>query len=236
MPFELCGAELDARTIEPPSSTILRIYADPLVRAGLEEILKSTRFVVSRDQAGDDVPCDLVIIDERYHATGLSDLITAMKTRHPATRVVVLADRFDLETVVAACLAGVDGFCLTTAGRDVLIHCFELVMLGEVILPSEMAFAAMTDGAGNGENPFLRRSQHPNGSSLGIPALSCREHEVLKALMRGLSNKRIANELEITEATVKVHVKTILRKIGVGNRTQAALWAADHLPGESAAQ
>jgi two-component system nitrate/nitrite response regulator NarL len=58
-----------------------------------------------------------------------------------------------------------------------------------------------------------------------VPALSQREDQVLRALARGQSNKLIARECTVTEATVKVHVKSILRKIQVGNRTQAAIWA-----------
>ena len=62
-------------------------------------------------------------------------------------------------------------------------------------------------------------------SSGRVPALSQREEQVLKALARGQSNKVIARACTVTEATVKVHVKSILRKIQVGNRTQAAIWA-----------
>jgi two-component system nitrate/nitrite response regulator NarL len=60
-----------------------------------------------------------------------------------------------------------------------------------------------------------------------VPSLSGREEAILDGLVRGLSNKQIARECSITEATVKVHMKSILRKIQVSNRTQAAIWALD---------
>ena len=60
--------------------------------------------------------------------------------------------------------------------------------------------------------------------------LSVRETVILRCLMDGDSNKIIARKFDITEATVKVHVKAILRKIQAKNRTQAAIWAASHLP------
>ncbi|MBL0408620.1 response regulator transcription factor, partial [Microvirga aerilata] len=63
----------------------------------------------------------------------------------------------------------------------------------------------------------------------GIHRLSPREAEILRSLMRGEPNKVIAKRLDVTEATVKVHVKAILRKVGAANRTQAALWATNHL-------
>jgi two-component system nitrate/nitrite response regulator NarL len=60
--------------------------------------------------------------------------------------------------------------------------------------------------------------------------LSSREAEILHCLMQGAPNKIIARKLEVAEATVKVHIKAILRKIRVTNRTQAAMWAVAHLP------
>jgi two-component system nitrate/nitrite response regulator NarL len=65
----------------------------------------------------------------------------------------------------------------------------------------------------------------------GARSLSSREAEILSSLMEGTPNKLIARKLHVTEATVKVHVKAVLRKIGAANRTQAAMWAKGHLHG-----
>jgi two-component system nitrate/nitrite response regulator NarL len=67
----------------------------------------------------------------------------------------------------------------------------------------------------------------------GCHKLSSRETEILYCLTKGSPNKVIARQLNLCEATVKVHIKAILRKIGVFNRTQAAIWAADHMPVKS---
>jgi two-component system nitrate/nitrite response regulator NarL len=67
-------------------------------------------------------------------------------------------------------------------------------------------------------------------SDLKACKLSVREREILSCLREGAPNKLIARKLEITEATIKVHVKAILRKIGAANRTQAAMWASQRLP------
>ncbi len=69
----------------------------------------------------------------------------------------------------------------------------------------------------------------PLPSDPGMHRLSRREVEILRCLTRGEPNKVIAKKLAVTEATIKVHVKAILRKIGAANRTQAALWATEHL-------
>jgi two-component system nitrate/nitrite response regulator NarL len=73
----------------------------------------------------------------------------------------------------------------------------------------------------------VRSSDRASVQSPEIPLLSGREEAILDGLVRGLSNKQIARECSITEATVKVHMKSILRKIRVSNRTQAAIWALD---------
>ncbi|MPR09728.1 response regulator transcription factor [Microvirga tunisiensis] len=105
----------------------------------------------------------------------------------------------------------------------------ELVMRGESILPmslvrsmlSEMTLDAKPDQDSPIAEPLL--------SDAGMHKLSPREVEILGRLMRGEPNKVIAKRLDVTEATIKVHVKAILRKIGAANRTQAALWATEHL-------
>jgi len=114
-----------------------------------------------------------------------------------------------------------------------LLKALELVMLGETFLSAELAFA-IVGGA-------LRQQQsRPETPSALIPAndvapvatshrLSEREAHILHCLTQGASNKLIARELGVAEATVKVHVKSILRKVKAANRTQAAIWAQEHM-------
>lgn len=235
MLFEQCGVEQNGQTIDPVSSVALGICAGPLVRAGLEEILKATRFVVLAEQSGlDDMPCDLLIVDEMHHPHCLASLITQLKSRHRAARVVALADQFDACDLVSARRAGVDGFCLTTSARDVLIHSLELVMLGEVVVPSDVILAIIGEVARKVDDSLGTGPETLNGSASPRRPLSSREMEILGWLKEGAPNKVIARKLNVAEATVKVHIKAILRKIGAGNRTQAAIWAADHLPRVSA--
>jgi two-component system, NarL family, nitrate/nitrite response regulator NarL len=72
------------------------------------------------------------------------------------------------------------------------------------------------------------KASDPLGEPEQLSQLSSRETAILSSLVRGAANKVIANQLKITEATVKVHIKAILRKIRVKNRTQAAIWAMQH--------
>ncbi|MFL5129008.1 MAG: response regulator transcription factor [Microvirga sp.] len=116
-----------------------------------------------------------------------------------------------------------------TSSREVLITSLELIMMGETILPGSLVRSmlnGMTSGAGPDQDSPMAE---PLPIDPGMPNLSNREAEILRCLMRGEPNKVIAKKLAVTESTIKVHVKAILRKIGAANRTQAALWATEHL-------
>lgn len=237
MLFEQYGEKQGEQPINPTSSVALRICASPLLRAGLEEMLKDTRFIVPCEQPGlSDAACDLLIVDEKHYPDDLASLIGALRAQHPAARAVVLADHFDFNAVMTARHAGADGFCLTTTGRDVLIHSLELVMLGEIVVPSDLILAITNDGARKVECSLRRGPENLNAVDPPRRSLSSREIEILGWLKEGAPNKVIARKLNVAEATVKVHIKAILRKIGAGNRTQAAIWAADHLPHEAVVQ
>jgi two-component system nitrate/nitrite response regulator NarL len=134
--------------------------------------------------------------------------------------------------------AGADGYCLATTGCEALIKYLDLVMLGEVVFPSAAflsAIAADSQGAGDWqEEPAItvspaHASHLSESNDSPIRTLSSREAEILRCLMHGAPNKVIARKLDVAEATVKVHIKAILRKIRVANRTQAAMWAVSHL-------
>lgn len=220
-----------------PGAIRVHVYATPLLRTGLEQIFDGTHFALanpalqsaSPPAAYESPAADLLIIDRNYCPHGFLDLLAELKAHNPAARAIVLADHFDVDTVALARLAGADGFCLTTCSRDVLIRSLELVMLGEVVVPSQLIVAMLESSSMRSiDYPLLPSPEHLIGALPQRP-LSSRELEVLTLLKEGAPNKVIARRLDVAEATVKVHVKTILRKIGVHNRAQAAIWAAYHL-------
>ncbi len=173
----------------------------------------------------------LVIIEASQNTDRVLEVIRQVKERSGETRIVALADQFDLSFVRTAHEAGVNGFCLTASGPDVLIKSLELVMLGESILSFKMVRSIMERAPQAGNQPVQDECVgEPKFSDLEECKLSVREAEILGCLTKGEPNKVIARRLDITEATIKVHVKAILRKIGASNRTQAAMWASQRLP------
>jgi two-component system nitrate/nitrite response regulator NarL len=203
------------------SSHTLLIESNRLFRQGLKHLLAGTSFEVSAElntvelalQAGDTgaMP-DLVISGQPV--TDEAEL-RALRELFPTARIVVLADDLSVEVLRAAMGGGADGFLIKSVSPEALIQSLQLVMLGEKVFPTNLA--AMLLDFGSAPSPLN-----------SVRGMTPREQEILQALVTGASNKLIAIKLGITEATVKVHLKTLLRKIDVNNRTQAAIWAMNN--------
>lgn len=231
-----------------PVTTVLSCK-NSMLREGLKHILSSTRFKLhsegmSRDEIilNQNVPGSsfLVILDANLFPSKLSQGILSIKDQYPQARVVILSDSFDLDDMKSAFQSGADGYCLATTGCEALIKYLDLVMLGELVFPSAAFLSAISDAPSEADPADTKEitaiTVLPAHITLGseahespIRTLSSRESEILQCLMQGAPNKVIARKLDVAEATVKVHIKAILRKIRVANRTQAAMWAVNHL-------
>jgi two-component system nitrate/nitrite response regulator NarL len=216
------------------------ICDNTLLRSGLQRVLSGTPFVVAEEGPAANSESvrktaqepTLIILAVSQLSSCTPEMVRQAKERHAAARIVVLADQFDLAFVTQARAAGVDGFCLTASSREVLVTTLEMVMLGESIVPGAVVRSIIESLAPSpAPEPASKVSDQPRASDPGSRSLSAREAEILSSLMEGTPNKLIARKLHVTEATVKVHVKAVLRKIGATNRTQAALWAKGHLHG-----
>jgi two-component system nitrate/nitrite response regulator NarL len=216
------------------------ICDNSLLHSGLQRILSGTAFVLVENgrstdpRLGSEVAQGptLVILAVGQLSSHTTEMVQQVKERYPAMRIVILADHFDPEFVRQGLEAGANGFCLTGSSREVLITSLELVMLGELALPAELV-CSLLDAVTLSLEPETASDvpNEPKASDAKARSLSAREAEILSSLMEGAPNKVIARKLHVAEATVKVHVKAILRKIGAANRTQAAMWAKGHQHG-----
>jgi two-component system nitrate/nitrite response regulator NarL len=227
-----------ARSLAPAVSTAL-ICDSFLLRSGLENILRDTLFAVAEVASATSPKrlhycapkTALALVEASHNNSRVLEVIRQVRDQSPDTRIVALADQFDLDFVRTAHELGVNGFCLTTSDPNILIKALELVMLGESVLPFEVVRSIMNMAPQAGNQPLQDDSVAESKlSELVTCNLSAREAEILGCLTNGEPNKVIARKLDITEGTIKVHVKAILRKIGVANRTQAAMWASQRLP------
>lgn len=202
--------------------SVLHIDRIQLFREGLKRILEESAFRVGFgtddwvDGAAhaESMHLSLVIVDPAGFGEVLPDFVYAVQGLAVPPRVVVLTELMDMKQISGALLAGVDGYLLKDISIEGLCHSLQLVMSGEKVFPGNLALLM--------DRARLKESR-PENQSLNV--LSDREGEILLCLVNGHSNKVIASSLQISEGTVKVHVKSVFKKIGVLNRTQAAIWA-----------
>ncbi|WP_287053193.1 response regulator transcription factor [Mesorhizobium sp.] len=158
--------------------------------------------------------------------------IAEFKAIYPTSHVVALADHCLSTDIVSAFRAGADGYLTKVAAYDTFIKTLELVMLGQTVLPAETSTFIQDIRHGPKHDAVADELTNDiikvEDEVEDLEILSNRENCILRRLIEGESNKAIAREINIAEATVKVHVKAILRKIRVRNRTQAAVWAMNH--------
>ena len=194
---------------------------------------------------------DIVIFGCSSEISAVAEQIAgerALGSNKRAIRFVFLSESDDLHLLRRAVASGVDSILFKDISSDVLCRSLELVTLGQQLFPPSLAQAPGDDvelpqadlipfpPAAGAAAQIVRLDQHKLAPKLPAAsadaqrrvALSERESQILCCLVNGLSNKAIARELRITEATVKVHVKGLLRKTRASNRTQVAIWALNN--------
>jgi two-component system, NarL family, response regulator LiaR len=155
---------------------------------------------------------DVVLMDLVMPNLGGVEAIRRLRELRPETRVLVLTSFLDDEKLFPAVRAGAAGYLLKDIEPAELVRAIRTVADGEALLHPAVA-ARLMEEFSDTERPVAEE------------ALTAREREVLLAIARGLPNKQIALELGIAEKTVKTHVSSILSKLGLTDRTQAALYA-----------
>lgn len=202
------------------------IIADdhPIVLDGLEALLEEARFtVLARCGDGEEVIAalqthdpDVLILD--IHMPGLSglDVLRRLRAERHSAKVVVMTSSLDDHDLVEAVRLKVDGVLLKRTASHRLIECLQAVNKGEVWIDPE----AM-------QRLIQARSRFESAAQKASP-LTPRDLDVTRLVASGLRNKEIAHELAVSEATVKMRLHNIYEKLGLGSRTELALFARDN--------
>ncbi|TFD91102.1 response regulator transcription factor [Cryobacterium lactosi] len=199
---------------------VLVVDDHAMVRAGLIAVLAADGDIEVVAQAADGRAAvteaiattpDVVLMDLSMPVVDGVEATRQVIAQVPSTRIVVLTSFADHDRVRRALDAGAVGYQLKDAEPDTLRDAVRAAAGGNVPLDPRVAGA------------LLPRAAHH------ADALSPREREVLLLVTDGLANKQIARALGITERTVKAHLGSVYRHIGVADRTSAAMWARDHL-------
>lgn len=194
----------------------------PLLREGVARSLGDTgKFVVcgegtSADDAvrlAREVSPDLMLVDLSMPGGGLSAL-GPIKQQSPSTKIVVLTVSESPDDVTAALSAGVDGYVLKGVGSKALAAILQDVDKGETYVAPALAARMLAS---------LKSALAAPEEASPIGTLTSREREILELVSSGRSNKEVARELDLQEKTVKHHMTSVLAKLKVRNRTEAAM-------------
>ncbi len=230
-------------TFSSPAVSTFLVSPSAVLRSGIENWLKQSRFEVVASVATFEEIGSMRVADEQEalllidgtvgHAPALQNL-KAFQSVHSGGRGVMLVDSYEPQNLLAAYQQGVDGYLTTSISQEVLLYYLSLTMLGELMISSSALdmlreTAQLWHSAEVGFPDKASTAPWDGVERRARQGLSLREASILRCLMDGDSNKVIARKCDISEGTVKVHIKAILRKINVKNRTQAALWATTHL-------
>ena len=227
--------------LRQPSFAVILVGKSILLREGLAKILRAANFriVASVSSADDLLPSKAKLHLPLYLIVHTGDdfdialeQIALFRNRHPDARIAIVADHYRLNELASAFRAGANGYFVNVITSDKFIRSLELVMMGETIFPQAfLSFIIdanrphLVEAAASVRNlkPILVATKDATS-----PLLSPQENVILRCIIQGDSNKCIARKIDAAEATVKVHVKAILRKIRVQNRTQAAVWGLNN--------
>jgi two-component system, NarL family, response regulator LiaR len=201
------------------SIRVLVVDDHAVVREGLRTFLKLQDGIEVAGEAADGEEAieaaerlrpDVVLMDLVMPVLDGLAAMRALRERVPDARVIVLTSFADDDKLLPALRAGAAGYLLKNAEPQELARAVRAANAGEALLDPHVA-ARLVDALAGEEEPLDR--------------LTPREREVLQLIGRGFSNRRIAQELRLSEKTVKTHVGHVLAKLGVDDRTQAAVFA-----------
>ena len=211
---------------------VLLIDDHALVRKGIEELLQSRGVqVVASVGSGEEgvrrareLPADLILLDVKMPGMNGIETLKQLRASGIRTPVVMLTMSREDADLSAALRGGAQGYLLKDIEPEDLVPALEATLQGSNVVARELvgSLARLVRGDAGPQKAALPRAAAP------FAELTPRELEILGCIADGSSNKMIARELDITDGTVKLHVKAILRKLGMRSRVEAAVAAVEH--------
>ncbi|MBS3798054.1 two-component system response regulator NarL [Pseudoalteromonas sp. BDTF-M6] len=206
-------------------ATIMLVDDHPLFRKGLQQLIEmeDDLAVISQYSNGTDAISgaleddpDLIILDLNMQGIDGLETVKQMRLQGVTARIIMLTVSDNDEDVIAAITNGADGYLLKDMEPEDIVVNIKQAVTGRMAISERLTETLAT---------ALRR---PNKKSENpLDGLTSRELEILKLIAKGMSNKLIARELDISDGTVKVHVKHVLKKLSFRSRVEAAVWMVD---------
>jgi len=206
--------------------TLLLIDDHPMLRNGLKQLIALDERLQVVAEAGNGAQGvalaqqhdpDLILLDLNMPGLNGLDTLTRLREAPLSGRVVVFSVSDEEEDVVNALQRGADGYLLKDMEPEALLKALHQAAAGQIVLSEALTPMLVT----------RLRDARP-ARPRDITQLTRREREILQLISDGMTNKAIARKLTISESTVKVHVKYLLKKMNLKSRLEAAVWALQH--------
>lgn len=210
-------------------ATLMLVDDHPLLRKGLQQLigLADNLEVIAEAGSGEEAIAlgveldpDLILLDLNMQGMNGQETLSRLREEGVTSRIVMLTVSDADEDVLDAISRGADGYLLKDMEPELLLEQIQRALQGKMVM-SEAVTQVLASA--------IRKPQPPPANT--IDSLTAREREILELIAQGLSNKLIARELDISDNTVKVHVKHLLKKLGLRSRVEAAVWMVNHKAG-----
>lgn len=204
---------------------VMLVDDKPLMRNGIASLLRAHGHeVVAEANDGQEAldlveraSPDLILMDIQMPVMGGLEATRLIKSQHPDTKIVILTVSDDENDLFEAVKSGAHGYLLKDLEAPEFFDALDAIDRGEAVIPTRLAGNLLAE---------FRSKSHRGEELDSIGALSLRENEVLDLVSEGFTNKEVADRLYISENTVKYHMKNILNKLHLRNRSQVIAWAA----------
>lgn len=213
----------DQTTTKSPAQVLL-IDDHPLLRRGITQLLEMESDMEMAGEASNaedgirlavELEPDLILLDLNMPKVNGLETLKRLREQGVASRIVIFTVSDHEEDVIAALRSGADGYLLKDMEPEDLLDQLHQAAVGRMVI-SDRLTALLAEAL---------RNQKPTRNQPDFDSLTPREQEILRLIADGLSNKMIARRLDISEGTVKVHVKHLLKKLGLRSRVEVAVWA-----------
>lgn len=210
-------------SVKEEAATILLIDDHPLLRNGVKQLIEMEESLQVIAEASDGAQGvvlaeqhdpDLILLDLNMPGMNGLDTLVQLRTIELSGRIVVFSVSDHEDDVVNALKHGADGYLLKDMEPEALLKALHQAAAGQMVLSEKLTNVLVAS---------LRESRPTEARD--VEQLTRRERDILKLITLGMTNKAIARKLSITESTVKVHVKHLLKKMKLKSRVEAAVWA-----------
>ena len=211
--------------MEQIKSSILLIDDHPMLRNGVKQLIHTVNHfeIVGETGSGiegiklaEELDPDIILLDINMHDINGLDILRVLREKNISSRIIMFTVSNAKEDIITALKIGADGYLLKDMEPEDFIKALQNISIGKVIMDDAISHIILN---------YMRHGDEPTTKPIhDVNLLTPREHEIFDLLVQGLSNKLIAKDLDIVESTVKVHIKSIFKKLNFKSRMEMTVW------------